>query len=121
MPSTTRELNVTIIFLVTLVAVLLLAAIIFISRAGYNYFHSRQIAVQYERAATHTYDSYNVRMDNPDLAKLVVEQEHKLQVSGPHELVLKEADPKDPESKPETLTVQGMPIQDAMQTVAEHN
>ncbi|MEM6459803.1 MAG: hypothetical protein AAF710_10490 [Planctomycetota bacterium] len=67
---TTRELNVKVIFLVTLVAVMLLVAIIYAAQAAFFYFQNVQTERQYAEGAARTFAETGVRGDNLDLAVL---------------------------------------------------
>ncbi|MEM8737711.1 MAG: hypothetical protein AAGG38_04435 [Planctomycetota bacterium] len=111
MPASTRELNVKVIFIVTIVAVLLLTAIIYTAQAGFFYFQNEQIARQYEKGAARTYAETNLRMDNLDLARLNKAQSENLERSGQAQVTDSEGEP--------TGTVTYRPIGDAMRAVAE--
>lgn len=82
MPATTRELNVKVIFVVTIVSTLLLAAIIFAAQAGFFYFKNQQELAQYTKGADRTYAETGLRMDNLDLARLKKEQTAELHREG---------------------------------------
>jgi len=111
MPATTRELNVKVIFVVTIVAVLLLTAIIYAAQAGFFFFKNQQDAAQYAKGAERTYVETGLRMDNLDLARLEKEQAAELHREG-------SIDVRDEEGNV-TGQVQVMPIDQAMADIAD--
>jgi hypothetical protein len=108
---TTRELNVKVISVVTLVAVLLLIAIIYAAQAGFFYFQHRQVAEQYDRGAEAVYNETLTRSDNLDLARLNIRQQADLDEAGPRDLT-------DPDGEV-TGQAQTIKITDAMQQIAD--
>ncbi|MEM7626158.1 MAG: hypothetical protein AAF333_11230 [Planctomycetota bacterium] len=79
---TTRELNVKVIFVVTIVSVLLLVAIVYAAQAGFFFFENRQIERQYSEGAQRTYEQTGLRMDNLELATLKKTQTEELTREG---------------------------------------
>ncbi len=110
MPATTRELNVKVIFVVTIVSVLLLAAIIFAAQAGFFFFKNQQEAIQYSKGADRTYAETGLRMDNLDLARMNQGQAAELHRDGSVEVLDAEGNV--------TGQVQVMPIDQAMADIA---
>ena len=108
---TTRELNVKVIFVVTIVSVLLLIAIVYASKAGFFFFENRQIERQYAEGAERTYEATGLRMDNMELATLKKEQAEELTREGWRDLTDEEGN----------VIGQAdlMPIDDAMKSIAE--
>lgn len=111
MPATTRELNVKVIFVVTIVSVLLLAAIIYAAQAGFFFFKNQQELIQYSKGAERTYVETGLRMDNLDLARLKKEQTAELHRDGAIDLLDEEGNV--------TGQVQVMPIDQAMADIAD--
>ena len=108
---TTRELNVKVIFMVTIVATLLLVAIVYAAQAGFFYFQNQQVQRQYDRASGQTFAETGSRGDNLDLARMQQRHREELHAQGTREL--RDADGN------VTGTVTLMPIDQAMQRVAE--
>lgn len=111
MPGTTRELNVKVISMVTLVSVILLTAIIFAAQAGFFFFKNRQEDRQYSAGAARTFAETGSRHDNLDLARLDQEQDNELQRTG-------RVDVTDDKGKV-IGRVEMTPINDAMKRIAE--
>ena len=109
MAATTRELNVKVIFVVTIVSVLLLISIIEAAQAGFFYFQNRQIERQYTRGAERTYEATGLRKDNLDLATLIVEQDQTLRNDQPRDLLNDEGEV--------VGQAQTMPIEEAMKQI----
>lgn len=109
--STTRELNVKVIFVVTIVSTMLLIAIVYAAQAGYFYFKNRQVERQYTAGAERTFVETGLRQDNLDLARLETRQAADLERSGSVDLTDAEGNV--------VGQVRMTPIGDAMQTIAE--
>ncbi|MEM9914901.1 MAG: hypothetical protein AAF911_08070 [Planctomycetota bacterium] len=108
---TTRELNVKVIFVVTIVSVLLLIAIIYAAQAGFFYFQNQQELQQYSKGAERTYAETGLRMDNLDLARMKVEQAAELEREGSVDVL---------DADGEVVgQVQMTPIDQAMQQIVE--
>ena len=108
---TTRELNVKVIFVVTIVAVLLLIAIVNAAQAGFFYFQQRQVTAQYERGSQTTYRETKLRSDNLELARLNTQQAAALETAGQRDLTDVDGNV--------TGKARTMPIQDAMKSIAD--
>lgn len=108
---TTRELNVKVIFTVTIVSVLLLIAIVFAAQAGFFFFENQQIERQYAEGAERTFAETGLRMDNLELAELEKEQNENLTRSGWRELTDAEGNA--------IGQAELLPIDQAMQDIAE--
>lgn len=111
MPATTRELNVKVIFVVTIVSAMLLISIVLAAEAGFFFFKNQQDEIQYTRGAERTFAETGLRMDNIDLARSTEEQNAELEREGSVELLDAEGEP--------VGTVEMMPIDQAMKEVAE--
>lgn len=109
--SSTRELNVKIIFVVTTVSVLLLVAIVYAAQAGFFFFENRQIERQYAENAERTHAQTGLRMDNMELAELKKEQAEHLTRDGWRDLT--DADGE------KTGEAELLPIDQAMEAIAE--
>lgn len=120
MAGSTRELNVTIIFIVTLVSVLLLVAIVLTSHGGYYYFANRQADWRRNADAQRTYDEFHVRQDSRQLAATLTQQDKTLMESGPVQIkaMVKNEETDEMEEKV-VRTVEKLPIDQAMKRVAE--
>lgn len=84
--SSTRELNVKVIFVVTIVSVFLLVAIVYAAQAGFFYFENRQVERQYAAGAERTFEVTGTRGDNLELAQLDQDQDTDLQRDGSRDI-----------------------------------
>ncbi len=120
MPSSTRELNLKVIGVVTLVAVMLLVTIVLLSQGGYYYFNDRQIERRRAADAERVYTRYGVRMDNGDLARIDNEQLAELHEAGRQPVMGEVKNEETGKFEEKVLReVQKMPIDEAMKQVAE--
>ena len=108
---TTRELNVKVIFVVTIVATLLLFAIVQAAQAGFFFFQNQQTEAQYRGGAEQTYQQTGARGDNLELAKLEASQRAELTEGGSRDLL--DADGN------VTGQARRVPIDQAMQQIAD--
>ncbi|MEL7087381.1 MAG: hypothetical protein AAGL98_02890 [Planctomycetota bacterium] len=108
---TTRELNVKVIFVVTIVAVLLLIAIVYAAKAGFFFFENRQLERQYTEGAERTFAETGLRMDNLELAELKKEQREHLTRDGWRDITDTDGN--------KVGEAELLPIDQAMQAIAE--
>ena len=108
---TTRELNVKVIFVVTIVATLLLFAIVQAAQAGFFFFQNQQVEAQYRRGSQQTYQQTGSRQDNLELARLEQQQQRDLTAGDPRPLMDADGNP--------TGEAQRMPIDQAMRQIAD--
>jgi biopolymer transport protein ExbB/TolQ len=108
---TTRELNVTVISVVTFVLVILMAAIVYAAQTGFFYFQNRQVERQYARSAAQVHEELGTRHDNLELGRLEVEHEQELRRTGQRDLTDEDGNV--------TGQARLTPIDQAMQQIAE--
>ena len=120
MPSSTRELNLKVISVVTLVAVMLLVVIVLLAQGGFYYFNERQVDRRRSMDAERVYTQYGVRMDNGDLARINDGQIAELYEEGRQPVMGEVKNEETGKFEEKVLReVQKMPIDEAMKQVSE--